>query len=1261
MPERISVLYVDDESILLELGKRFLEEDCELVVDTAESASDGLSILSGKAYDAIVSDYQMPEMNGIEFLKRVRSENKSVPFIIFTGRSREEVVIAALNNGADFYLQRGGDPRPLFAELTHVIRQVVLMRRTQLTLAEQEQRYHDLRNANDLIQSVKPDGHFLFVNKKWLDTLGYQESELSDLTIFDIIHEASLAHCMDLFKRVLAGENVGIIDAVFRTREGKRVWVEGIASCKIADGQPQYTRGIFKDVTDRRLADAALKESEETFRAMVEQSGEGIVIVDFSGMLLFANGRAWDIVDYPAAMRKTGNVNVLDLISPDMRAEAIRDFLRVSGGTDSYPVTYKITTFDKSERWLECIGKKISFKCSPAMLLSFRDTTERTKAEDILRESENKFSTVFRHNPVSLTLVSATDGIFLDVNEAFVRNTGYSREEVIGKTSGELGIFADADEYARMVSGLRERSHLEGMEVSCRIKSGELRTCLFSSATIMMGKNPYILSVVEDITERRATETAFQAMVTSMVGTTGMEALDRIAETISAWLEADCVMIGEITPDHERVNVLSMLLDGKKIRDYSYTLKGTPCENTAEKGFCTFPDEVGTMFPDSRDLSKFNIRGYAGTPLRNFEGKVVGILCILSRKPLRLPPSAREIIDIIAVKAAAEIGLRTAMEAIRESEKKFRSIFENSPYPISINSIPDGRFIAVNESFLVSSGYKEAEIIGKTPMDLGLLSIADFARFTARMVLAGRLENVSMALKGKGGRWVHVLFSTIPVSIGDHPAIVTMTVETTNLKRVEKELVQKNEELQASEENFRRIFENNSLGMALVMPDLRFLLVNPAMVTMTGYPEEEFRNMSFQGIIHPDDIAEAIEGIRALEAGTVPVYHAEKRQVRKDGSILWGALKITAVRNQDGTLRSYLAQIEDITRKKLENEALRESEERMALVMNGVPTLISFMDPGLRFVYMNKAHAEWYGQTEQDLIGKSLEDLLPGDIFQRALPFFRQVLTGREVRFENPTRDRSGHERIMSIHLVPHMRGDAVLGFFAVLDDVTERRKAENALQRANRQLNLLSSITRHDILNQLLVLKGYLDLARDAVADPVAFGLIEKSDTVAQTIEHQIMFTSDYQELGAAAPVWQNVNDNIQRAVAQLPMQDIRVEVGFTDLEIFADSLFEKVFYNLIDNALRYGGERMTTIRMTAKEAGPELTIVCEDDGAGISEENKTYLFTRNFGKNTGLGLFLSREILSITSITITENGTPGRGARFEITAPDGGYRFTG
>ena len=132
----ISVLYVDDEPELLEIGKLFLEKKCAIRVDTALSALDALKALEQHHYDAIISDYQMPGINGIEFLKKTRKKYGDIPFILFTGKGREEVVIEAINFGADFYIQKGGAPDSQFAELAHKVRQAVKRRRAESGLQD---------------------------------------------------------------------------------------------------------------------------------------------------------------------------------------------------------------------------------------------------------------------------------------------------------------------------------------------------------------------------------------------------------------------------------------------------------------------------------------------------------------------------------------------------------------------------------------------------------------------------------------------------------------------------------------------------------------------------------------------------------------------------------------------------------------------------------------------------------------------------------------------------------------------------------------------------------------------------------------------------------------------------------------------------------------------------------------------------------------------------------------------------------------------
>jgi signal transduction histidine kinase len=229
-------------------------------------------------------------------------------------------------------------------------------------------------------------------------------------------------------------------------------------------------------------------------------------------------------------------------------------------------------------------------------------------------------------------------------------------------------------------------------------------------------------------------------------------------------------------------------------------------------------------------------------------------------------------------------------------------------------------------------------------------------------------------------------------------------------------------------------------------------------------------------------------------------------------------------------------------------------------------------------------------------------------------------------------------------------------GFFLMLNMI----RSQKDLRQTNEKLNLLSGITRHDIRNQLHALSGYLELSRKTLGEPdLAAELIAKEKMIAETITHQINFTRDYEDMGITAPAWQNVERIAGQAAASLPMKDIQVTVDQRDLEIYADPLFGKVFYNLIDNALKYGGEKITAIWITSRETNAGLTLILEDDGEGIAGDDKKHLFERGYGKNTGLGLFLSREILSITGITIRETSDPGNGARFEMAVPKGGYRF--
>ncbi|ABS55768.1 PAS/PAC sensor signal transduction histidine kinase [Methanoregula boonei 6A8] len=230
---------------------------------------------------------------------------------------------------------------------------------------------------------------------------------------------------------------------------------------------------------------------------------------------------------------------------------------------------------------------------------------------------------------------------------------------------------------------------------------------------------------------------------------------------------------------------------------------------------------------------------------------------------------------------------------------------------------------------------------------------------------------------------------------------------------------------------------------------------------------------------------------------------------------------------------------------------------------------------------------------------------------------------------------------------------------FGVVHDISETKRAEDAIRKATKQILLLNSVTRHDILNQLNTLLAYLDLTKkSAESNRAILDLVQREQSVAETIRRQITFTRDYQSIGIQPPQWYNVKATVAHILETTDLGGISVFIDTANLEEYADSLIEKVYANLIDNTVRHGGN-VSEIRLSYTYRDEDLVILYEDNGTGVSPDDKEQIFERGFGHNTGYGLFLVKEILSITGLSIKETGHYGKGARFEILVPKGAYRF--
>jgi signal transduction histidine kinase len=225
--------------------------------------------------------------------------------------------------------------------------------------------------------------------------------------------------------------------------------------------------------------------------------------------------------------------------------------------------------------------------------------------------------------------------------------------------------------------------------------------------------------------------------------------------------------------------------------------------------------------------------------------------------------------------------------------------------------------------------------------------------------------------------------------------------------------------------------------------------------------------------------------------------------------------------------------------------------------------------------------------------------------------------------------------------------------------ELINRQYAEESLRAANHKLSLLGTITRHDLLNQISVVSSGFDLLEDEIQKNEQNNrIISMVRDALNAIQDLILFTRIYEQMGVDKPVWHHMTRLIHETMKNFTEQKCKVDDNTKGLEIYADPMFDRVVYNLIENSFRHGG-RVTRIAFHVMTDDGVAVLTYSDNGSGVPKEDKEKIFTRGYGKNTGLGLFLTREILSLTGIEIRETGKEGEGACFEIRIPAGKWRF--
>jgi PAS domain S-box-containing protein len=1014
------------------------------------------------------------------------------------------------------------------------------------------------------------------------------------------------------------------------TKSGETIWFRGISS-PVRHRDELVFSGVLLDITEQKRAEEVLRESEEKYRSLIETTNTGYVILDETGKVLDAN---------PEYVRLTGHRDLGEIAGRDVidwtaeydrerNAAAVRQCFH-----DGFIRNFEIDYTDSAAHTtpIEINATVVHEKGKSRIITLCREISDRRKAMAALRESEERYRTLtgFAFDGV---LIQDFNGTILSINPTIQRLFGIPDESALaGKTVID---FVLPEERESVVLDLQDIIAGKGGHLrmyQARAPDGRDLWLEAIGARIRYREQDAIIIAVRDITDQKRSAKALEESERRY------RLLTENSPDMIYFIDADGYIryVNEYAARSLRSRPAELV--GKHLSDLFDP-------ETTRRHTEGIRDVIASRQPSHREMREVLPAGEIWldvrlSPLVDEKGAVLGVLGlshdISDRK------NAEE--SLLRLSRQDQVALDVARMAYFEFEVATQTFIFNDQYYALVGTTAEkaGGYRMPAATFADQFFHPENAHFVEDYIRMGIETPDPRfeKRFESRII---RPDGAVM--------WVDIWFRIEKDPAGKTVRFYGVSQDITERKHAEEALQRSYALLKgviespasvvifALDRQYRYIAfnENHRLTMKLIW----------GRDIMPGTCMPEY-------IRDPADRAKAIASFDRAIAGesfTVTEEYGDPAPGRRVYENTYNPIV-----DESGKVIGLTVFLTDITDRTLAEKALHESETKYRMLVESSYDIIYTLSTEGILTFVSPSWTVLLGHPTNEVIGKSFRRFIHPDDVPACLAFVANVVKTRErqsgITYRVFHADGSIHIHISNISPVLDDKGTLV-SYIGNAHDITDTKRSENAIRESNRKLNLLNSITRHDLANQLTVVLGYTQLAMLRKPDPVIAEFIGKIEAAAGVMQRQIEFTRNYQELGVQAPAWHNVCD----VVMAVKPQGITLTCTCDACEVFADPMIGKVFFNLFDNAIRHGG-RVSAITVQCGQVSGEMVITVEDNGVGIPLNEKQKIFEKGYGKNTGFGLFLVREILAITGIFIHETGAHGRGARFEIAVPKGAYR---